>query len=271
MPHHSPHKGQRQQHRVHAAQYAKRAVGQLLQRRIVGRILARFSGIIKVTVQVGRPLGNVLGGPDRAQGLVIAGQSWKVRAEGALGSFPDCRQYILRTDGWLVALRLPLRAGRVPSSQAALMHRLRSANRHRRWQRRRKCLILGGTADRPIKAARHGNRPVPGRGKSFCSWGSSSSQYCRHCSCGISAYSFSRASAGTLSSGSSESVATRVMAPIASAKEPSLKSESPHTPYQRWFSAQKMPPLPPEPHMESPAPRRTASGGGAAAPPACKG
>ena len=33
MPHHSPHKSQRQQHRVHAAQYAKRAVGQLLQRR----------------------------------------------------------------------------------------------------------------------------------------------------------------------------------------------------------------------------------------------
>lgn len=31
------------------------------------------------------------------------------------------------------------------------------------------------------------------------------------------------------------------MAPIASAKEPSLKSESPHTPYQCWFSAQKMP------------------------------
>lgn len=58
MPHHSPHKGQRQQHRVHAAQYAKRAVGQLLQRRIVGRILARFSGIMqdeRIPVEVNSP------------------------------------------------------------------------------------------------------------------------------------------------------------------------------------------------------------------------
>lgn len=137
MPHHSPHKGQRQQHRVHAAQYAKRAVGQLLQRRIVGRILARFSGIIKVTVQVGRPLGNVLGGPDRAQGLVIGRAILEGQGpEGALGSFPDCpgSTYCARM-GWLVALRLPLRAGRVPLSQATLMASATLCNRHRRWQR----------------------------------------------------------------------------------------------------------------------------------------
>lgn len=153
MPHHSPHKGQWQQHRVHAAQYAKRAVGQLLQRRIIGRILARFSGIIKVTVQVGRPLGNVLGGPDRAQGLVIGRAILEGQGpEGALGSFPDCGQYILRTDG-LAGGAAPAAAGGqgavITGSIDGIGYALPigigggsvGVN----------ALILGGTADCPIK------------------------------------------------------------------------------------------------------------------------
>ena len=126
-----------------------------MQRRIVGRILARFSGIIKVTVQVGRPLGNVLGGPDRAQGLVIGRAILEGQGpEGALGSFPDCRQYILRTDGLAGGAALAAAGGQgavITGSIDGIGYALPigigggsvGVN----------ALILGGTADCPIKAA----------------------------------------------------------------------------------------------------------------------